>query len=620
MTKLPRFAGIGDVEAVERQPIETYMVGSTLPEVLANAAAEYTERPAYRFYDAADLISVAQTHSYADIHRNVRAAAALFRSLGIGRSDVVATLLPGLPQTIEIVLAGAEAGIIMPINPFLEPGTIAAMLQRVSAGVLCIEGPAGGDGTFAKLEAIRALAPCLEHILIVGEKGAVEGGTHYEAGRDGFLDADHSGAPLPAASDIAGYFHTGGTTGAPKIAPLTHFNLAAMSFIAAFGGGIRLGDAMPCGMPLFHVGGLVMGAMAPLAYGATIIQLTRRGYREPGLLDAFWGIVSRERAAILVGPPTVVIEATQRFRGDLDLSSVRSWISSAAALPAEVHRRFTAMTGIPIKEAWGLTEATLVLTFTPPDGFSKPGAVGVRLPYSEVEIAALSPEGEILDWMPRGEPGVIVGRSPCVFPGYLDPAANDGVLLAGDWLNTGDIGLIDPDGYVVITGRAKDMINRGGHNIDPKAIEDALMTHPDVSLAAAVGRPDARVGEIPIAFVAVRPGTSPDPAALLKDAASRIDERAAIPKQVIVLPALPLTGVGKVHKPTLRHEAARLAVAEALDLPPNSLRAGDGTGGRTRIAITSDIDVDIYNRLPATLDSLGLDFDDTTSSKESANE
>jgi len=617
MSALPHFTGLKDVEAVERQPIEAYMAGDTLPAILAASADAYAVQPAYRFYDANDLSAPAETFTYSALYRNVRAASALFRSLGVGRTDVVAYLLPGLLQTVEIVLAGAEAGIVMPINPFLEPGTIAAMLTRVNARVLCIEGPTSEEGTYRKLSAIRDLAPCIEHILIVGEDGDADGGDRYETGRDRFLDADHTDAPLPARTDIAAYFHTGGTTGAPKIAPLTHFNLAAMSFIAAFGGGIRTGDVMPCGMPLFHVGGLVMGAFAPLAYGATIVQLTRRGYRQPGLLDAFWEIVAREKAAILVGPPTIVIEATQRFRDDLDLSSVRSWISSAAALPAEAHRRFTDRTGIPVKEAWGLTEATLVLTFTPAEGPSKPGAVGVRMPFCEVDIAELSPDGEILRRLPQGEAGVIIGRSSCVFPGYLDPAANEGVLLADGWLNTGDIGLIDPDGYVEITGRAKDMINRGGHNIDPKTIEDALMAHPDVALAAAVARPDPRVGEVPIAFVAAQPGTTPDPDEVLAFAAARIDERAAIPKTVIVLPALPLTGVGKVHKPTLRHEAARLAVAEVVGLAPERLTAKDGTGGRTRIAVAPDTPADLRDTVKAMLDALGLEFEDHSQAQDS---
>jgi len=610
---VPRFAGPDDVAAVERQPIEAHLVGRTLPEVLAHAAASYPARTAYKFYDAGDLSMPERTLTYADLHRQVRAGAALFRSLGIGRTDVIAYLLPGLPETVEIMLAGAQAGIVMPINPFLEPEAIAAMLRRVDARVLCIEGPGGEDGTFEKLDAIRQSAPCLEHVLVVGEPAGT--GDRYEPLRDRFLDTDPVQPPDPA--QIAAYFHTGGTTGAPKIAPLTHFNLAAMAFISAFGGGVRTGDVMPCGMPLFHVGGLVMGAIAPLAYGATIVQLTRRGYRQPGLLDAFWDIVSREQASLLVGPPTVVIEAAQRFRDGLDLDHVRSWISSAAALPAEAHRRFTARTGIPIKEAWGLTEATLVLTFTPPEGESKPGAVGLPLPYCEVETAEIASDGTVARRLPRGEAGVLIGRSPCIFPGYLDAAANDGVLLADGWLNTGDIGLIDADGYVTITGRAKDMINRGGHNIDPTTIEDALMADPDVALAAAVARPDARVGEVPIAFVAPRPGTAPDPDDLLHAASARIDERAAIPKAVIVLPALPLTGVGKVHKPTLRQEAARLAAAEALALSTDQVGADSGSGGRIRIAVPDEVLREDPDRVGAALDALGLELANPTSTTES---
>lgn len=586
MTLLPPFAGPEDVRAVEQRPIEAWTTGATVPEVLAAGAGRYGPEIACRLFADARLEGPPRDLTFADLHRRIRAAAALFRSLGIGRRDVVAYLLPTLPQTIEICWGAVEAGIAMPINPFLEPGTIAAMLARVGARVLCIEGPSGTDGTYDKLAELKRLVPGIEHVLIVGEDRPVAGGTAYEAVRDGFLGREPAALPMPGPEDIAAYFHTGGTTGAPKIVRLTHRNLAVMAFISAFGAGIRPGDRMPCGMPLFHVGGLVMGSLAPLAHGARIIQLTRRGYRQPGLLDAFWRFVEREQANILVGPPTVLIEAMQRFTDGVDVGSVRGWISSAAALPAEVHRRFVQRTGIPVFEAWGLTEATLVLTFAPPEGLSKPGTVGIRLPYCEVAVAELSPEGEVVRLLPEGEAGAIIGRSPAVFPGYLDEAANRGVLLEGGWLNTGDLGFLDRDGYLAVSGRAKDIIKRGGHGIDPKVIEEALTAHPDVALAAAVGRPDRRLGEVPIAFVAPSPGASIDPAQLLDWAAARIDERAAIPKEIVIVRELPLTGVGKVHKPSLRLEACRRAAASLLGIDIAEVKAFEGVGGRARIALS----------------------------------
>ncbi|EKF20999.1 AMP-binding protein [Nitratireductor pacificus] len=608
MKPLPGFAGAEDVRAVEAAPLETWLRGETIPQVLAASAGDFTDEPAYRFYADERLETVAVEESFASLHAKVRAAAALMRSLGVGRTDVVAYLLPGLPQTIEICWGAAEAGIVMPINPFLEPATIAAMLQRVGARVLCIEGPSGTEGTFEKLDAIVALAPCIRHVLVVGEAAASGRAIHYESARDGFAGAVPSAAELPGPGDIAAYFHTGGTTGAPKVAPLTHFNLAAMAFLASYGAGIRRGDRMPCGMPLFHVGGLVMGSLAPFASGACVVQMTRRGYRSPGLLDWFWPFVEREKAAILVGPPTVVIGATQVFQDHMNLGSVRSWVSSAAALPAETHRRFSERTGIPVKEAWGLTEATLVLTFTPPDGASKPGAVGLRLPYCDLAIAAIGADGRP-EFLPQGQAGAIVARSPCVFPGYLDAEANGGVLLADGWLNTGDLGCFDEDGYLVISGRAKDMIIRGGHNIDPKVIEEALLAHGGVAMAAAVGLPDRRVGEVPIAFVAPRPGALLDPPELLRSVAAGIEERAAVPKQIVVLEALPLTSVGKVNKQALRLEAGRMAAAAALGLEPAQLRVGDRPGGRVAVSVAPGVALPRSSEAQALLNELGLDFE-----------
>lgn len=602
---LPPFRTLADVEALERDPIDDHLTGRTMTAVLAHAARTHGARIAASYLaDPANPDVVAEEIGFAAFFARAMQAAAVFRSLGLTRRDVVACLLPALPQTVEIGWGAAHAGITMPVNPFLEPAIIGAMLGRAGACILCIEGPSGRDGTWEKLPAILAAAPGIRHVLVVGEPAAPDDVLHYETLRDAADPADAGPDPMPG--DIAACFHTGGTTGLPKIAPLTHYNLACMSLIAGFGAGLRSGDRLTNGMPLFHVGALVMGALAPFAHGCEVVQLGRRGYRDPAVMAGLWDIFGRARPDIAIGPPTVVAAATQSFAGTAGKTGLRAWISSASSLPAEVHRRFTDRTGVPIKEAWGLTEATLVLTYMPPDGESRPGSVGLRLPWCELQVARVA-DGRVVEFLPHGTAGSIIARSPSVFPGYLDPAANRGVLLDGGWLDTGDIGVMDADGFLTITGRAKDVIIRGGHNIDPALIEEPLNAHPDVALGAAVGLPDARLGEVPVAFVMLKRGSSRDGAEILAEIAPTIAERAAIPRWIEVLPALPMTAVGKVHKPGLRREACRRAAAACLGLDPDRIGAEDLPGGRIAVILPFAAGSTAFDQAAATLSGLGLD-------------
>lgn len=594
MTGWPLFDGPATVRRVEAEPLSTWLRGTTIPEVTALAAEEAGDALAHRFLAAPDAPPVDQ--SFRDLHRVTAGMAGAFASLG-GR-PVVASLLPGLPETLPLIFAASWAGVVLPINPFLEAGAIADMLRRTGARVLLAEGPSGRQGTAEKLGEIRTALPELE-VVICGE---VSGPDRLEA----WLDAHQAAPPpMPAPDEIAAYFHTGGTTGLPKIARLTHANLAYMAFLAGFGGDMRPGDVIPCGMPLFHVGGLVFGGLAPVAARAQVVQLGRAGFRDKAFLDAYWRIAEREGADILFAPPTVAIAALESFEPPAP-PKVRHWVSSAAPLPAATQRRFTKVTGIPVKEAWGLTEATLVLSFNPPGGESRPGSVGIRLPYCELGVRSLSdPQSAAAD----GEPGVVMGRSPGLFAGYLghddDGLTEVAGLGPGRWLDTGDVGTFDADGYLFLTGRAKDMILRGGHNIDPAVIEEAFGALDEVAAVAAVGRPDARVGELPVVYVTLTAGANADPDDLLLRAVGAITERAAHPKEVVIVDAMPLTAVGKINKLSLRQQAA-LSAVRTLFPGEIEIAVRAGPGGRTLVAMTPCPD-----GAADTLSLLGLELDPT---------
>lgn len=571
MREWPDFVDSRSVERVEAEPIERWLRGRTVPELMLAMAGARSDALAHRFLATPDGPAIDQ--SYADLAaRMARYAAALAST---GDRPVVASLLQGLPETLPLACAAMWAGIYFPLNPFLEAAAIVSMLEKTGADVVLVEGVSGIQGTSKKLDVIRTALPHVRIIACGEETGA-------DRLEDWLKDKPVEVPPLPQPDDIAAYFHTGGTTGLPKIARLTHANLAFMAFLAGFGGGMRVGDVIPCGMPLFHVGGLVFGGLAPFAAGACIVQLGRGGYRDRSMTEALWTIAERERADILFAPPTVALVALEGFTPPAP-PTVRHWVSSAAPLPAATHRRFTETTGIAVKEAWGLTEASLVLTFTPPQGESRPGSVGLRLPYCDLAVVPFG--GRKAE---PGETGIVMARSPGLFAGYLGHNT-DGLeaipgLGDGRWLNTGDIGRFDADGYLHLTGRAKDMILRGGHNIDPAVIEEAFGALGEVSAVAAIGRPDRRVGELPVCYVTLKPGMRADADDLLARAAGAIDERAAHPKAVHILDAMPLTAVGKIDKVALRRDAAERAVRDLY--PQVDIAARTDGGGRVVIALS----------------------------------
>ncbi|MEH3039166.1 MAG: AMP-binding protein [Sphingomonas paucimobilis] len=247
-------------------------------------------------------------------------------------------------------------------------------------------------------------------------------------------------------------------------------------------------------------------------------------------------------------------------------TSLRFVICGAAPLSAAQHAVAEHALGVPVLEGYGLTEGTCATSLNPAED-RRPGSIGRTLPGQLAQPMILDDDGVWKRDAAVGEVGVLALSGDNVFLGYRSAAHDRGIWIdhpdGRRWLNTGDLARIDADGYLWLTGRAKDLIIRGGHNIDPAVIEDALLRHPAVLLAAAVGRPDAHAGEVPVAFVQLRPGAEVDEATLLSFAESTIDERAARPKSVRVLPALPLTAVGKIFKPELRRLAADEVADEA---------------------------------------------------------
>ena len=490
-----------------------------------------------------------------------------------------------LPNIIEahFALWGAQAaGIASPVNPMLEAAYIARICAETNAGVIVAFGPAPGSDIWDKaVDAAEQTASV--HTLLQVDPAAALGqraaaSSHAPSGRMprrpgiqvlDFHDALAAAEPGALASgrifdpeETCAYFHTGGTTGYPKIAMHTHSNEAFIGWV------LEKVDNRPqvvlSGLPLFHVNGALVTGLWAFHCGSQVVMLTPAGYRTPGLLDAFWSIARRFEATTFSAVPTILAALMARPLPEGGLPLLKHVFCGAAPLPRQVALGFEQATGMRIHEGYGLTEGSCVSTVSPPLGERRLGTVGIRIPYQELRLFAVGPDGRPSGYAQPGATGVIAIRGPNVFPGYLREADNQGIWIEGGWYNTGDLGRFDEDGRLVLCGRAKELIIRGGHNIDPSMIEDVLQAHPVVAMAAVVGQPDRHAGELPVAYVTAKPGVDVSPESLLEHARATLPERAAVPVRIEVLPALPLTAVGKVSKLHLRLLAIDHVLSEAL--------------------------------------------------------
>jgi fatty-acyl-CoA synthase len=280
------------------------------------------------------------------------------------------------------------------------------------------------------------------------------------------------------------------------------------------------------GYPLFHVAGVLPGSLAALSAGMETVIPTPALLRNREVIRNYWRLVEKYRPTSLTAVPTVLAALADVPLAGADISSIRYCRTGAAPLSPELAERFEQLFGLHVHESLGMTETAGISTITPPGVVGPAGCVGFPLPYARLRIVALGPDGAATDRdLPPGEQGMVLFKSPNVFSGFLDPKDNEQAFTADGWLVTGDVGWLDDQGRLHLSGRSKDLIIRGGHNIDPKVIEDALAAHPAVQFCAAVGAPDAYAGELPVAFVTLRPGASVTEAELLAFAAERVDER-----------------------------------------------------------------------------------------------
>ena len=552
---------LADIEALEKVPIEERLTFLNTYAMITQGAAINPEAPAISFFlSGADYAN--PTHvTYREFLAQVTRTANLFHDLGVGPRDVISYLLPNLPQTHYVLWGGEAAGIVNPINPLLEPATIREICQAAGTKVLVALSEFPGSDIWEKVLVIRKDLPDLTAVIRVmgpgNEKEGIYGYDEMVMGYNG--DGLDSGRVIDP-QDIASMYHTGGTTGTPKLAPHTHFNESAMALMMAAVADLNTGETTMCGLPLFHVNGTTVTGSAPFSLGAHVVILGPMGYRDPSVMENFYKIVEHYRAVTFSSVPTILSVLLVIPKGDADISSLRYLGCGAAPLSVELFRRFEAHSGMKILEGYGLTEGTCVSSLNPFHGEQKVGSIGLRLPYQEMKVFIVDDEGRFVREAEADEIGAVCIKGPNVFNGYLDEAHNQGIWPQGPqagWFNTGDLGRQDADGYFWLTGRKKELIIRGGHNIDPAAIEEPLYRLPGVQMAASVGQPDPHSGEVPVAYVQLQEGADLTEEQILEHEKREIGERAAIPKAIYILDQLPLTPIGKIFKPALRWDAIK---------------------------------------------------------------
>tara|TARA_B110000902_G_scaffold115745_1_gene135862 strand:+ start:2135 stop:4066 length:1932 start_codon:yes stop_codon:yes gene_type:complete len=582
------YASVVDRDAIENEmvwgdrdlPVTTY-------GLLSQTAGKFPSRNAVTYQLMSGPTDKCETFSWSELKDKTTQVANMLRELGVGETDVVAYLLPNTNETVLTYLGGQVAGIVNPINPLLEPEQIAAILRETNAKVLVTLRAFPKTDVSQKAADAVALAPNVHTVLEVDLHRYLTGikklivplirpkttVTHDAKVLNFSAEMNRQSTTLAfedsTVDRVAAFFHTGGTTGMPKVAQHKYSGIVYNGWLGA-----RLlfteEDVQICPLPMFHVFAAIVSLGASLASGAHVVFPTPQGYRGEGVFDNFWKLIERHKVTFMITVPTALSALMQR-KVDADISTLRIAFCGSSPLPLELYRRFEEAVNaekgstdvkLSICEGYGLTEATCLVSINPPDGEKRVGSIGIPFPYTDVRIVNVVTQIDC----GSDEVGEICVASPGVYDGktYTETAKNADLFYPGEnsplgksvqYLRTGDLGRIDAEGYLWITGRAKDLIIRGGHNIDPAEIEEALAGHEAVALAGAIGQPDAHAGEIPCVYVELVDGATATEAELMAYAKANIHECAAHPKHLEIMDELPKTAVGKIFKPDLRKRA-----------------------------------------------------------------
>jgi len=549
-----------DVRAFERTPVEDRLRGDTEYDTLCDTVGRLGDQIAIRALNPVDpLADPLQDVTYVELLANVNRTANMLLSRGLKADEAVTHMLPLVPEGFYVKMAAEAVAIVNPVNPMLEVEHLVGITRAANTRILIAPGKAQSPEIYEKALEILNEDPGIQTLYLLG------GGPECDGEK--ILPLEQSiaaqngdaikGLRHTSLDDVVAYFHTGGTTGVPKLAQHTQRMRVIHSVATAFTLGYTEDDIMLLGSPMFHVAGSVIMGVIPLICGVRLVLCSPAGFREKSVIQNIWQIVEKEKITCFFGVPTVLSAIATVPVADAELSALRAIWTGGAATPIELMKSVTEATGVRVTEGFGMTELGSITLFQQPEGPNGYGSVGIRVPYTEVKIGVEQPDGQVVGEAPPNQIGIMCFRGPAVMPGYVGGRAQAETFTDDGWLNTGDLARMDETGEVFITGRAKDMIIRGGHNIDPQIIEDVLHAHPAVLIGAAVGCPDAYAGELPVAYVQLKAGADASSESILEFVREKVTERAAAPVEVTILAEMPKTGFDKVFKPALRMDAIK---------------------------------------------------------------
>ncbi|HSL09410.1 MAG TPA: AMP-binding protein [Pseudonocardiaceae bacterium] len=532
--------------------LPSYVSGVSEVPLLGDTIGDNFDRTVARHGDREALVDrpSGRRWTYSQLRAEVDALAHGLLAVGIDTGDRVGIWAPNCPEWLLIQYATAKIGaILVTINPAYRTSELEYVLAQAGIRMLVAAESFKTSDYAAMISEVRARCAALHEVVLIGslEWDALpvpDGDPSLLAGRQAALSPD----------DPINIQYTSGTTGFPKGATLSHHNILNNGYFVGELCGYTEADRICVPVPLYHCFGMVMGNLAATTHGACLVY-PAPSFEPAATLSA----VAGERCTSLYGVPTMFIAmlADNDFES-YDLSSLRTGIMAGSPCPVEVMKQVVERMGMTeVTICYGMTETSPVSTQTRADDSldRRVSTVGRVHPHLEVKII----DPDTGRTVPRGTPGELCTRGYSVMLGYWEqPDQTAEVIDRARWMHTGDVAVMDPEGYLTITGRIKDMVIRGGENIYPREIEEFLYTHPDILDAQVIGVPDAHYGEELCAWVRLRPGAPELTADALRDYATGKLAHYKIPRYVHVVDEFPMTVTGKVRKVEMRQRSAAL--------------------------------------------------------------
>ena len=485
--------------------------------------------------------------TYADIAKHTQRVAGLIGAGGLGRTSRVAVVVENGPEAASAFLGIASAAVCAPLNPSYRAAEFEFYLRDLRAEAVVV----GASLETAARDVARALGLRVVELVV---DASLPAGTFDLVGLE---DAARAPEP-PSAEDVALVLHTSGTTARPKIVPLTHRELSASAGNVVQALGLDPADRCLNVMPLFHIHGLVAALLASIRAGGSVACTP--GFHQVHVFEWLRAL----RPTWMTAVPTMYQAALERARREPGLvrdHELRFVRSSSASLPVAVLEGLESTFGIPVVEAYGMTEAAHQIASNPVGGVRKPGSVG---PPAGPDVTILDGDGNEIE---RGNVGEVAIRGETVFTGYEANPEADSMAFAGGWFRTGDLGRLDEDGYLFLTGRSKEIINRGGEKVSPLEVDDVLLRHPAVAQVATFGVPDPLLGEEVAAAVVLRDGHDVDGRSL-QDFAAQTVAPFKVPRHVIIVSEIPMGATGKLQ---------RAMLADHVELPAPAAKSVAGS-------------------------------------------